>query len=399
MKQTLIAFLFFVMLSQTVYAETSFRGEVKLVEEYFSGRASDESGLYGEINLNLKIEDDQERYAIILNPKLRGDTWNLSALEPIRDRERPVLFPYEMYLEFGVGNSLLAGAGYKNHFLGQGEEINPSESTPVDYLNPMEPDRFGVLSAWAELRLFSGFYLKGIAFESTRSIMPLKEGNPWRLPQLDGVVIGEASLPNTPNLTAVLGWEGLGANFSLSYSHGYGGFPELSLQKSNTLVPEYFKSNLFGLNVYKDVWNFGLKLEAGYRKSDTHQDDYVQYVLGVDRLKTWGRSRLYVLLQYVREEVVEEGDNPFQGLDLSRALKDTLTTKVEYKHGRFGLDLRGAYELDREGYYIQPKVRYNWESLEFFIGCDFIGGPDEDSFLGSYKKNDKRLSGGVIIHF
>lgn len=398
MKQLLVTIMIMLLPTTMASARTSFEGEVHVMGEHFGDRTSDESGLYGEVNLELEFEDDGDSpFLLYLNPRLRRDSRNLydEGFQSSSDRRGPALFLDEGYFQL-EGETFLVGAGYKKHWLGLGEEINPSEFTPPDLLNPMEPDRFGVLSVWAEFSV-GDFSLELIGSEPTAAIMPWHEENPWRPPRLEGFVIGEVSLPDTPNFIGVFGWEGSGAKASLAYSYGYNTVPEFNLQEPNLLQPEHFRTHLVGLNIYKDTGHFGLKIEAGYRESDSHQDDYIQWLVGADRFFAWERSELYVLLQYVREDVVDEGDNPFQGLDLTRSLKDAITAKFEYKRGGFGIELRGAYDFDKEGHYIQPKLKYNWDNTEVYLGYDSMGGP-ENSFFGSYGKND-RLFGGVIFHF
>jgi hypothetical protein len=335
-------------------------GSLELRTEYYSqektGRGDYKDwGILGRFDV--KFEEGSERYKIYFNPVLRAD--NLEFAEGTfseygnEDRHESYVTIREGYLAIKPWGWLELGAGSRIFWWGVGEEINPTNFNPRRYLNLVEPEELGTPSVWMGIDMPKGVYLKLVGSKLTTSQFPWGENSRWRPPELDGVIIEGADVPDKARFAGIFGWSGSGGEFSVTYSRGHKDVPGFKLTPAGGLEPEYFRTESAGMNLSVDIIGlFGVKAEAAYNKQEGGRDEYVQWLLGVDKYLSWERQSLYVILQYVREDVTKEGSNPFQDLDLSRSLKDAATAKIEYCYGDWTFELRGAYDIEKEGYYV-----------------------------------------------
>ena len=145
------------------------------------------------------------------------------------------------------------------------------------------------------------------------------------------------------------------------------------------------------MNLATDLpWGIGLKAESAWFDQGGNQDEFVQSVVGFDRL--WERDyfTVFILLQYIREDVTHHGSSPFQEFDLRRVFKDALAGQIELEFWeKWTFELKGVFGFEDKGKYVQPKLtRYLGESWEVSLGYDYLGGP-EDSFFGRYEDNSR----------
>jgi hypothetical protein len=374
-----------------VYGSLNVRYESYGSQEESSGR--EEWGALGE--LDLKLESRGRWWDIYLNPMLRADSLGLAegSFSEYRgdDRQESYITVKEGYFELMPWWWLSLGAGSRIFWWGVGEEVNPTNFNPSRYLNLIEPELLGIPSYWIRIDIPRGVYLELVGSKSASSQLPWDEENRWRPPELKGMTIVEPLVPDNDQFAGRFGLSGSRGDLSLTYFNGYKDVPAFELASMRVLKPEYFRTEVVGANAVVDLlgW-FGLKAEAAYKNQDGGQDDYAQWLVGVDKYLSWERQSLYVILQYVRENVIHEGSNPFQDLDLSRVLKDTFMMKVEYEYGDWKLALRGAYDVEWEGYYIQPKISYTWNDWwETTMGYDCLGGPHESSLFVKYGENER----------
>lgn len=354
--------------------------------------------------LDLRIESQGSWWGGYLNPVLRADSMGFAegSFSGYRNEDR-----HESYFTIREGWLVLkprewleVGAGSKIFWWGVGEEVNPTNFNPRRYLNLVEPEELGIPSVWIRTKMPSGVYLELVGSKSVSSRLPWDEKNRWRPPDLGGVEVTEPiDLPDDNQFAARLGWSGIAGEVAFTYFKGYGDVPCFEMVSLGAIRPECFRMESIGTNLSVDVFGwFGAKAEAAYKNQEGGQDDYVQWLVGADRYLSWVRQSLYVTVQYVRENVTKEGPNPFQGLDLSRSLKDVLMARVEYEYGDWSIALRGAYDIEGEGRYIQPKISYTWNGWwQTSLGYDHLGGPPE-SFFGKYEGNRRALL-EVVLYF
>ena len=345
---------------------------------------------------DMKFEESSEKWELYINPVLRADNLGFAegSFSEWRNDDR-----HESYVTFREGYLALRplgwlefGAGNKIHYWGVGEEVNPTNFNPRRYLNLVEPEELGPPSVWMRIDMPKGVYLELVGSKLTTSQLPWEENNRWRPPELDGMIIEEPDVPDKAQFAGRFGLSGSSGDFSVTYFNGYNDVPGFKLAPTGSLEPEYFRTEIIGTDLTLDLFGwFVIRGEAAYRTQEGEQDDYVQWLVGVDKYLSWERQSLYVILQYVRENVTKEGSNPFQDLDLSRALKNAVMTKIEYGYGNWELALRGVYDTEKDGYYIQPKISYTWKDmLKLSSGYDYLGGPS-DSFFGMYEENRRVL--------
>ncbi len=362
-------------------------------ENYFQDKTDCEDcedlGVLGKFDY--KLEAGSESWGLYLNPVARADSLGFArgAFSEWGDEDRHESYVTirEGYLEFTPTKAIGIGAGNRIFYWGVGEEINPTSFNPRRYLNLVEPEEIGLLSGWIKLDFPGGALIEFVVSKSETSQLPWEDDYRWRPSDLSGLIIEEPDVPDSGQFAARSGWSGTRGSFFVTYFSGYNDVPGFSMVSSGSLEPEYFRMDSIGMNLTADLGWFGARGEAACNIQEGEQDDYVQWLIGIDKHVSWERQSLYFLVQYLKENVITEGSNELQELDFGRLLKNALTAKIEYELGNWTFSLRGAYDFDGDGVYTQPKITRSWDAWQVLLGLNWLEGPS-DSVFGKYDEND-----------
>ena len=136
----------------------------------------------------------------------------------------------------------------------------------------------------------------------------------------------------------------------------------------------------------------GWRGEVGYRMTDDGRaDDFVQYVIGVDRTfaDVLIDHDLYVLLQYVGLEVTAKARDPRSG-GISQAFTNTAIGLFRYEFSDdTELELRATVNLDKWDHLIEVQFSHKFsDALELVIGSTVLGGK-ANTFFGQFDENDR----------
>lgn len=203
--------------------------------------------------------------------------------------------------------------------------------------------------------------------------------------------------------TTVEGWD-----FSASWYDGVNHFPGAVL--SGTVVfpfgplvpvpipaiqPVYNRFRLVGGDFATTFDRLGLHGEGAWYRTDGHRDDeYLQYVIGIDYTLTdvFRDHDIFAILEYAGEHVITQQRKGIGAGALQRAFANTFAMNVDYEVSEFlTLTLRGIYNFDRQdNFLLEPQVEYEVnDHLVVTAGFDIIHGTGGATLFELLSQNDQ----------
>lgn len=192
--------------------------------------------------------------------------------------------------------------------------------------------------------------------------------------------------------TTLWGWD-----FSVSYFDGWDDLPPsvprvVPVDEEHVrveLVQAHSRRRALGGDLATTLGAYGVRAEAAYLMPDSlGGPDYLQYVLGVDRVfgDPLGARSTLLLVQWIQEITPRDfRPGPF---DLNHVFRRSLMVRAQHNLTS-DLQLRadGVYDWRTRGYYVQPGASYRlWERLQVQGSMDLLGGPDQ-AFFGVFAGN------------
>lgn len=275
-----------------------------------------------------------------------------------------------------------------------GDNINPRDWTDI-----IEWERIGVPAA--DLSMGYDTFIEFVYIPwFTPSIIP-KAGWRWEREMPPGVILGDQEMPDRHNAQLAVRARSIvwNTDVTTSFYKGYSFSPSQDLEPiSLTLMqatPVYRKEEVYALGLAREIWwKFMVRAEVGYFDQED-EDEFVQYVLGVDRI--WdgvftGADRLYALIQYANEVETENITPPeFNITDFRRSMHNAVMVKVKHAFSDeegWALKLEGFYNLGDKDGYVEPAIAWQTNIWEVEAGVGIAFGPDK-SFMGGYKDHDR----------
>ena len=304
---------------------------------------------------------------------------------------------------------------------GKADVANPTNNvTPTDYSNFLDDEYMGVVAAninyyWNDWNLqfvgVPGFTPSRLPPEGTRFSLLPPEGYvviedpllpiPLQVP-IEDPVLPSNSIDNSQFglrlQTTYSGWD-----FSVSFYDGINDFPTPTVRFVDTplpiaipeaIVPVYHKFRAAGGDFATTFDRWGLHGEVAHLVFDgDREDSRLQYVLGIDytRSDVIFDHDIFVILEYVGEDVTKEGSGFDTGSSLDRVLVNAIAGNITYDFTEYTkLELRGLVDFYQgDDYYFQPQfVHQMTDDFEITVGLDILGGPS-DTFFGQFKDNDR----------
>lgn len=302
---------------------------------------------------------------------------------------------------------------------GKADAVNPTDNiNPTDYSNLLDDDDIGVAAVnfnyyWNDWNL----QLVGVPWftpsrlppsETRFSVVPPGSVAPFELPFRPFVLLVPIEDPELPSdtidnsqfgarlQTTYSGWD-----FSVSYYDGVDDVPSPTVRYTSipillpeAIVPVYNRFRAVGGDFATTFDRWGLHGEAAQIIYDgDRQDSYFQYVIGLDytRSNILFDHDLFVIIEYVGEDVTKDGKDPEMESGLGRVLKGAVATSIEYEFTEYTkIEIQGAIDFDKgDDYYFQPQLVHQMtDAFEITVGLDLIGGP-KDTFFGQFKDNDR----------
>ena len=143
--------------------------------------------------------------------------------------------------------------------------------------------------------------------------------------------------------------------------------------------------------------------EGSYHKTDeeTMDDDYVSYVVGVNRSFSESQppfvEETILILEYAGEEIIRStpaGSPYFGSRQFSRPFEDALVASLTFKFSEdTQLEVGGSYDFADSGSFFEAELSHKFtDSLRANVGTNFFSGP-QDSFFGKWGNNDRLFLG------
>ncbi len=300
------------------------------------------------------------------------------------------------------------------------DAVSPSDNiNPRDWTDIIEFERMAVPAATLRIGYNTYAELVFIPWFSP-SILPANGGR-WERDLPDGFEWGKRDIPGRDHgQVAVRAGTTLGGfDLGVAYYRGYsyspsfepaavpGAWPAMaatevsaaSISPGFELIPVYRREEVLAVSAAGAAGNFNVRAETGY-VAQRGDDDFVQYVVGVDR--EWSAvvnpvDSLYVLLQYADEAVIRR-DSPagFAIYDFRRILNNAVMAKMVWafdSEKRWSVKFEGSYNLGDGDSFAEPAVvwRSASGSFELEAGVDILSGR-KSAFLGGYGANDRFYS-------
>jgi len=304
---------------------------------------------------------------------------------------------------------------------GKADAANPTNNlTPTDYSNLLDDENIGAVAVnfnyyWNDWNL----QLVGVpGFTPTR--LPPGDTRFALVPRHGITVIEEPLLPfpllvpvEDPRLpsntvdnvqfgarlqTTYRGWD-----FSVSYYDGINDIPSptqrlvqtpLPVEIPEAIVPVYNRMRVIGGDFATTFDQWGFHGEAAQLVFDgDREDSRFQYVIGFDYTKSdiIFDHDLFVIMEYVGEDVTTEGKGFDSGSALDRVLVSAVAANITYKFNEYTkFELKSAVDFYQgDDYYIQPQLVHQMtDEFEITLGFDILGGP-RDTFFGQFRDNDR----------
>ena len=205
-----------------------------------------------------------------------------------------------------------------------------------------------------------------------------------------------------------------GWDFSVSYLNVFDKYPTATLSEGlrNAVISSTLSDYLLGLDPdeyteqisldylryhvigfdFATTWGsygfrgeMGLFLNRATYTSDlkTTDNDYIQYVLGIDRI--FG-DNLYINVQFI-EKIILDYRKEFIEDEIQNSL--TLYAYDKFLDDRLIPEVRVFYNVNGGDFLITPKITYKYtDTLEFSLGFTILEG-DPDTVFGYYSNNDQ----------
>lgn len=386
----------FLALAMFFVLASPLKGEVRTsgVTEYLIGNIDSDWWHRGRFYLEIDWKPESRKWKIHLYPRFQADNIGArGALDWGDDRHDRIFdFPGGSYIEYEASDLL----GFRFGWLGLnwmvGEERSPIDFVPQSYIKAVENERRTLLSFETYVNLTKNLYFNTVASKSSMSIFPWDDENWYLPPELNGVIVKKLPLKNRPQVSTRLGFSWRGVDFSLLHHYGWDA-PRFEMVSSGILETDYFRTNMGGANISLKVPRLCvIKGEVAYWDQEGDQDDYLSWLVGINKNFSLGDHHFSIFLQYLRENVVNNGPNPFQDLDLSREPKNSLMLKIIYEFWDWEVSIRGACDFEETGWYVQSKLSRRFDLdrnnvLEISGIYDWIEG-SRNSAIGRYDEND-----------
>jgi len=337
-----------------------------------------------------------DNWSVFLEAEARTDTEGYASgvIDDFSENgERWIINLREGYLTYRKGIFQLK-AGKQIFDWSVTDTVSPSDNIcPRDFTDLPEWERVGVPALDLQIGYETFFELVYVPI-FTPSKLP--QGN-WERELPAGLSYGDLNMPNhgVGQFAACFGTTLSGFDLGASWYHGYSfspAFDSLSLAEINY---RYNREDVFAFSAAGEIgYGLMLRAEVGYFDQE-NDDDFVQYVLGVDRI--WDSvlrptDQLYLLVQYSGE--IETNDvmpDRFRYSDFRRGFSDAVLARVEYTLSdsrKWKLACEGSYNFNDGDSYIQPSVAWQRGNIEVEAGVSIASGP-EDSFWGGWENSDR----------
>ena len=146
--------------------------------------------------------------------------------------------------------------------------------------------------------------------------------------------------------------------------------------------------------IYLGQWN--IWSEANITESRIIEDDgltphiWYNLTLGTDRNIEFydPEKQLNLLFQYIYS--FNNDDVEYTASDLDHIFNNAFLARIRYQFNyKLKAELRTAFEFQKEGYYINPKIEYTMlRNFKLSAGADILLG-NEESFFGNYQDNSR----------
>ncbi len=190
-----------------------------------------------------------------------------------------------------------------------------------------------------------------------------------------------------------------GWDFSLSWYDGVNHFPGTRLAPTPQfpfvgIQPVYYRRRMLGGDFATTFGRLGLRGEGAWFRTDGHrQDEYLQYVLGVDY--TWTNvfrdHDIFAIVEYAGEHVITQQQKGLDAGALERAFANSAAWNIDYQVTEFlTYTVRGVYNFDgRDNFFVEPQVEYAMnDHVTITAGFDIIHGGGQTLF-GLMSENDQ----------
>lgn len=292
---------------------------------------------------------------------------------------------------------------------GRADRINPTDNlTPRDFtvLLPFEEDqRFGTYALTLDAYLSDDLTLEVFTtpfFEP--SIIPFSRD--------EAIVVDILPAHRLSNSEVAIKLDKSGGqvDWSLSYFHGYGLFPDIRLQgfTDRPIVEfRYHQMDVFGADIATNLGRYGFRAEAAYFHTadrdgtdPTIKNPYLFYIVGVDRTFY---EHLYINLQlfgrYVRHFTsLETIPDPVQrGVAVANAIVNSQQDEFSYGaslrvsnrwlNDTLEAELLGVLDFTRSNAYLRPLLTYAFtDDIRGSLGGELYLGAD-NTFFGRLTEN------------
>jgi hypothetical protein len=295
---------------------------------------------------------------------------------------------------------------------GKADVSNPTDNiNPTDYSNLLDDETIGVVAVNLNY-YWNGWNLQVVGVPGFTPTRLPPQGTRFAFVPPDGMAqIGPFSVPimepELPSnsidnaqyglrlLTTYRGWD-----FSVSYYDGINDIPAPTVRlgkpipSPEAVVPVYHRYRAIGGDFATTFDRWGFHGEAAQLIFDGDTEDArFQYVIGLDytRSDVLFDHDIFVIIEYVGEDVTKKGSGFDSGTALDRVLVSALAGNITYEFTEYTkVELRGVVDFHQgDDYYIQPQLVHQMtDDFEITAGLDILGGP-KDTFFGEFKDNDR----------
>lgn len=396
-------------------------GEVRLrYFNHFNRLEADRERQRLELDLQLDVGGDiGEKLSYALAPRLRLDSVGLASgvVEELveRHQDRFILNLDEAYLTY-TAETFDVALGKKIYAWGTADGYNPTDNiNPIDLKDLPTAEKIGVPSLAVSYSSAALNVECIVAPWFTPTRLP-DDGNRWQGDFSDAEaafspflpVRGDRELPPNTVETAqygvrvsssslVDGWD-----FSLSY---YDGVDHIGVFRADPALPQVVLTQVFTRfrEIGADFSTVFGQLEvhgeaaAHYTDGDAMDDDYVEYVLGVNYSVTAIPFELLeeinITLEFADEIIFDEKPEPneFTGTgEYIRPFSDSILSNIDFKISEeTKINLLGAVIIGDDDYFLRSSISHKInDDTKIETSFEIIDGP-EDGFLNPWTKNDR----------
>jgi len=374
----------------------AWNGKAQSVETETSGAVATEVVAYegnhqeGAMQVDYGLNVHYKAISIMVQPRLEVSSFDThGVISDVAERShRWVLNAREVYGQMDVSwGDIRVGKQIIKPSIINGR-IRPAQWAPMDYLDPLQPERIGVPAV--RLQLFDdtidGWYAPG----ETVSRMP---ETPWR-PSLLSDVSGTSSKNTTDNGYGVrLKLRIQKTELGVGFQHGQNFSPSpktVQVGKQRQLIFVHNPVDQGFAQLSTLLSDFIFEAEAAV-VSETLPDSnrtYLPYVLSLRRQWQVGLfgDTIAGSLRYVGElgGSIASKDRKF---DFRRNMKRSIFGRVKYSRSDLTYQLDGAFTThDGGSYLLQPKLTYDRNRLRIEAATGLLGGSDK-TFWGEFSGN------------